>query len=77
MICQSFVQVQAIVVGLLAAIFAMMLGWIPQRKFNISEGLLLCASSVITASLASFILGISNLSDVRISLIISVLNHLY
>jgi solute carrier family 41 len=51
-------QVQAVVVGLLAAIFAMMLGWIPQRKFSVTEGLLLCASSVITAALASFILGI-------------------
>jgi solute carrier family 41 len=53
--------VQAVVVGLLAAIFAMMLGWIPQRKFSVTEGLLLCASSVITAALASLILGIANM----------------
>ena len=33
------------------------MGWIPQGKFNIHHGLLLCASSVLTAAVASFVLG--------------------
>ena len=50
-------QAQAIVVGFLASMAAMILGWIPQGKFNIYHGLLLCSSSVLTAAVASFILG--------------------
>jgi solute carrier family 41 len=53
----ALTQVQAIVVGQLAAVFAIVLSWIPQGKFNVMQGLLLCASSVLTAALASFILG--------------------
>jgi len=36
---------------------AMIMGWIPEGKFDIDHGLLLCASSLVTASLASFVLG--------------------
>ena len=50
-------QAQAIVVGFLASVAAMVFGWIPEGKFNISHGFLLCASSVMTASLASLVLG--------------------
>ncbi|KAK3101437.1 hypothetical protein FSP39_003587 [Pinctada imbricata] len=53
----ALVQCQAIVVGFLASLVAMIMGWIPQGKFNISHGLLLCASSMLTAAVASFILG--------------------
>ena len=52
-----FIQAQAIVVGFLASIAAMVFGWIPEGKFNISHGFLLCASSVMTASFASLVLG--------------------
>jgi len=50
-------QVQAIVVGFLASVAAMVFGWIPKGSFNIHHGFILCASSVVTASLASLILG--------------------
>jgi len=51
------VQAQALLVGLLAALFAVVLGWVPEGKFSITHGLLLAASSVLTAGIASFILG--------------------
>ncbi|XP_065350062.1 solute carrier family 41 member 1-like isoform X2 [Cloeon dipterum] len=54
----SLIQCQAIVVGFLASMAAMIMGWIPEGKFDIDHGLLLCASSLVTASLASFVLGI-------------------
>lgn len=53
----ALVQCQAIVVGFLASVVAMIMGWIPEGKFNIHHGLLLCASSVLTAAVASFVLG--------------------
>ena len=43
--------------GFLAALAAMLLAWIPEGKFDIHHAFLLCASSVLTAALASFILG--------------------
>ena len=57
-LCDIFLfQAQAIVVGFLAAVAAMVFGWIPEGKFDVQHGFLLCASSVVTASLASFVLG--------------------
>ncbi|KAL4226864.1 hypothetical protein ACF0H5_014843 [Mactra antiquata] len=53
----ALIQAQAIVVGFLASMVAMIMGWIPEGKFNIHHALLLCASSMSTAALASFILG--------------------
>lgn len=50
-------QVQAIVVGLLAAVFAIVLGWVPEGKVSIIHGCMLCASSVLTAAITSFVLG--------------------
>lgn len=44
-------------VGFLASVVAMIMGWIPEGKFNLHHGLLLCASSVLTAAVASFVLG--------------------
>lgn len=43
--------------GSLAAIAAVAMGWIPKGEFNFDHALLLCASSMLTASLASFVLG--------------------
>jgi len=54
----ALIQCQAIVVGFLASITGMLMGWGPAGKLNLDHGLLLCASSVVTASLASFVLGI-------------------
>ncbi|XP_017778722.1 PREDICTED: solute carrier family 41 member 1-like isoform X1 [Nicrophorus vespilloides] len=54
----SLIQCQAIVVGFLASIAAMVFGWVPSGKFNIQHAMLLCASSVATAFMASFILGL-------------------
>ena len=53
----AMLQVQAIVVGFLASVAAMIFGWIPKGTFDIHHGFILCASSVVTASLASLILG--------------------
>jgi len=50
------VQAQALVVGQLAAVFAIVLSWITQWKFDVRHCLLLCTSSVLTAAIASFIL---------------------
>uniref|UniRef100_UPI00358DF8F6 solute carrier family 41 member 1 n=1 Tax=Myxine glutinosa TaxID=7769 RepID=UPI00358DF8F6 len=54
----ALIQVQATVVGFLAAVFAVIMGWIPEGHFDLNEALMLCASSVATAFIASFILGI-------------------
>ncbi len=43
--------------GFLAAVAAMVLGWIPEGKFDLHHAFLLGASSVLTASFASFVLG--------------------
>ena len=50
-------QAQALLVGLLAALFAIVLGWVPEGKFSIVHCFLLGASSVLTAGIASFVLG--------------------
>ncbi|XP_069486004.1 solute carrier family 41 member 2 isoform X2 [Ambystoma mexicanum] len=51
-------QVQATVVGFLAAIAAVILGWIPEGKYSFSHALLLCSASVATAFIASLLQGI-------------------
>ena len=53
----ALTQAQAIVVGFMASISAMILGWIPKGKFDVHHGFLLCSSSVLTASFASLVLG--------------------
>ena len=53
-------QLQAIVVGFLAALVALAMGWVPEGRFNVRHALVLCSSSVSTASLASLALGMSS-----------------
>lgn len=53
----ALIQCQAIVVGFLASIAAIVFGWVPSGVFNLQNALLLCASSVGTAFAASLILG--------------------
>ena len=53
----ALIQCQAIVVALLASLFAVTMGWMMEGTFEFDHGLLLCASSLVTASLASFVLG--------------------
>lgn len=54
----ALLQCQATVVGLLASLFAVTMGWVPQGIFVGEHALLLCASSVLTASVASLALGL-------------------
>uniref|UniRef100_A0A3Q3CK67 Solute carrier family 41 member n=1 Tax=Haplochromis burtoni TaxID=8153 RepID=A0A3Q3CK67_HAPBU len=50
--------VQATVVGFLASIAAVIFGWIPEGHFKLGHAVLLCASSVATAFIASLLLGL-------------------
>ncbi|CAL8095678.1 unnamed protein product [Orchesella dallaii] len=63
----SLVQCQAIVVGFLASIGAFVLGWIQDGRFELNHALILCTSSIITASIASFTLGVVMVAVVLIS----------
>lgn len=51
------VQCQGIVVGFLASLVGMVMGWAPVGKLDYDQGLLMSAAAVVTASLASFTLG--------------------
>lgn len=61
------IQCQAVLVGFLAAMAAVAMGWIPEGQFDIHHALLLCASSVLTASSASLVLGLIMIGVVVIS----------
>ncbi|XP_063626068.1 solute carrier family 41 member 1-like [Cydia splendana] len=61
------IQCQAVLVGFLAAMAAIAMGWIPDGQFDIHHALLLAASSVLTASFASFILGLIMIGVIVIS----------
>jgi len=58
----ALIQCQAVVVGLLASLFAVIVDWLQsptdEEAFDPGHALLLCASSLVTASLASFVLGL-------------------
>ncbi|XP_071434903.1 solute carrier family 41 member 1 isoform X2 [Pithys albifrons albifrons] len=53
----ALLLVQATVVGFLASIAAVVFGWIPDGHFSLYHAVLLCASSVATAFVASLVLG--------------------
>ncbi|XP_012136381.1 solute carrier family 41 member 1-like [Megachile rotundata] len=63
----TLIQCQATVVGLLASIAAVVLGWIPEAQFDIHHALLLCASALSTASIASFILSLVMIAVILLS----------
>jgi len=46
-----------LLVGLLAALFAIVLGWVPKGEYSVTHGFLMATSSVLTAGIASFVLG--------------------
>ncbi|KAL7297998.1 hypothetical protein TKK_0009008 [Trichogramma kaykai] len=52
------IQCQAIVVGFLGSIVAMVMGALRNGTVSLDHAYLLCASSLVTASLASFVLGL-------------------
>lgn len=52
------VQCQGIIVGFLASLVGMALTWAPKGHFDPEEALLLCTAAIVTASLASFLLGL-------------------
>ncbi|XP_035238052.1 solute carrier family 41 member 1-like [Anguilla anguilla] len=54
----SLIQVQATVVGFMASVAAVVFGWVPEGHFDIQHAVLLCASSVATAFIASLLLGL-------------------
>uniref|UniRef100_A0A5F9DB79 Solute carrier family 41 member n=1 Tax=Oryctolagus cuniculus TaxID=9986 RepID=A0A5F9DB79_RABIT len=54
----ALVQVQATVVGLLAAVAALLLGAVSREELDLAPMELLCASSVVTAFLAALALGL-------------------
>ncbi|XP_013189704.2 solute carrier family 41 member 1 isoform X1 [Amyelois transitella] len=66
------IQCQAVLVGFLAAMAAVAMGWIPYGEFDIHHAMLLCASSVLTASLASFVLGLIMIGVIVISRMINI-----
>ncbi len=64
----ALVQCQAIVVGLLASLFAVIMGtFADSGGFEYDHGLLLCAASLVTASVASFSLGLVMVSVILAS----------
>merc|ERR1719206_906461 len=52
------VQCQGIIVGALGSLVGMGLTWAPSLQFHAEEAMLLATSAIVTASLASFILGL-------------------
>ncbi|KAF4533461.1 hypothetical protein B566_EDAN001188 [Ephemera danica] len=53
----SLIQCQANVVGFLGSMVAIVMGCLQSNSLVVNHALLLCASSLVTASLASFVLG--------------------
>ena len=64
----ALVQCQSAVVGFLAAAFAIAMDWIPQGNFNMPHAILLVASSLLTAMVASFVLAI-------VMIVVVILSH--
>lgn len=53
----ALIQCQATVVAFLASLFAVLMGYITESRFDTGNAMLLCASSMVTASIASLLLG--------------------
>lgn len=54
----TLIQCQATVVGLLGSVVAIVMGALKSHSVELDHALLLCASSLVTASVASFVLGL-------------------
>ncbi|KAG5899713.1 hypothetical protein JTB14_030104 [Gonioctena quinquepunctata] len=54
----TLIQCQAIVVGFLGAVVAVVMGGIKNKEVELDHAYLLCASSLVTVSIASFVLGL-------------------
>ncbi|KAL1110518.1 hypothetical protein AAG570_008046 [Ranatra chinensis] len=54
----ALVQCQAVVIGLLSSLVAILMVGIIHQEFILSHSLMVCACSIMTASLASFVLGV-------------------
>ncbi|XP_050313728.1 solute carrier family 41 member 1-like [Anthonomus grandis grandis] len=54
----TLIQSQAIVVGFLGALIAIIMGGIKSNEVELDHAYILCASSLITVSIASFVLGL-------------------
>nr|CAH7745688.1 unnamed protein product [Callosobruchus chinensis] len=54
----TLIQCQAIVVGFLGAVVAIVMGAIKSNEVELDHAYLLCASSLVTVSIASFVLGL-------------------
>ena len=64
----GLIQVQGVVVGALASLLALSLSWLAnQQALNLSRALVLLASSVVTASAASFLLGLVMVAVIGLS----------
>ncbi|CAG0902824.1 unnamed protein product [Darwinula stevensoni] len=68
----ALVQCQAIVVGTLAAVAAVILALITDGRFDLHNSFLLAASAILTASLASMVLGVVVITVVNVSRIYGV-----
>ena len=63
----ALVQVQGIVVGFVASVVAIVMDLLSNGIFDFDESLLLCASAIVTASIASFALGLVMVGVILIS----------
>nr|CAB3266281.1 solute carrier family 41 member 1-like [Phallusia mammillata] len=52
------VEAQAMVIAFLASLVAMVLGWIPDGKWETNDAIILCAGSLLTGAIASCLLGL-------------------
>ncbi|CAG0921553.1 unnamed protein product [Notodromas monacha] len=63
----ALIQCQGLVVAFLASLAAIGLGWGPQGTFNFPDAALMCASALITASVASSLLGLVMIMVILVS----------
>ena len=51
------VEAQALAVAFLTSLVAMVFGWIPDGTWETNHAIILCTGSLLTGTIASFILG--------------------